>query len=220
MQKSAKIGYLVGTALSIVVAIIISLPGEKTLLAKGAMNTGHEALNCYSCHLVAPGTTRQQLQAKVKYLIGVRKENVNFGYLPVSNEACLDCHARPNDRHPVSRFLEPRFAKAREAIKPHECISCHAEHNHKRVTSSATYCVECHQNLKVKTETITPTHEQLVAEKNWSSCLMCHDFHGNHVREVPKDLNKGINLEKIAQYFDGAPSPYSDKKQYKAKKEK
>lgn len=220
MQKSAKIGYLAGLAISAIVTIIISLPVEKTLLAKGPMNTGHEGLDCRSCHLPAPGSARQQLQAKVKYLFGLRKETANFGYLPVSNEACLDCHVRPNDRHPVSRFLEPRFAKARQAIKPHECNSCHTEHNHKRVTSTSTYCVECHQNLKVKNDSISPQHEQLVAEKNWSSCLMCHDFHGNHVREVPKNINNGIQLEKIEQYFDGAPSPYSDKKQYKAKKEK
>jgi len=35
------------------------------LKTTGMANTGHEGLSCESCHLPAPGSTRQQLQAKV-----------------------------------------------------------------------------------------------------------------------------------------------------------
>src|SRR6187401_720798 len=112
MQKTAKIGYLIGILLSAVIVLFISLPGEKGLLASGPMNTGHEALECRSCHLPAPGTMRQQIQANFKYLLGRRESEADFGYRPVSNDTCIDCHDRPNDRHPVSRFLEPRFDEA------------------------------------------------------------------------------------------------------------
>src|SRR5438445_13571066 len=108
MQKSAKTGYWVGILVSFIAVVVISLPGGKKLLASGPMNTGHEGLNCRSCHVPAPGTTRQQIQANFKHLIRLRPESADFGYSPVSNENCLSCHDRPNDKQQVSRFLEPR----------------------------------------------------------------------------------------------------------------
>lgn len=218
MRTYVKIGYGVGTLLAVAIVGLLSLPGEQKLLAKGLMNTGHENLQCRSCHQSAVGTFRQQLQANVKYWLGQRSEEADFGYTPVTNETCLDCHTRPNDRHPVSRFLEPRFSQARQNIQPQLCNSCHSEHNHRRVTSTLTYCVECHQNLQAKNDPLSPSHAQLIAEKRWSSCLTCHDFHGNHIYEVPKDGNKAIPLEKIESYFAGSSSPYSDKKYYQPKR--
>jgi hypothetical protein len=220
MQRPAKIGYWVGIVISAVTVIVFSLPGMERDLASGRMNTGHEALDCRSCHLTAPGTMRQQVQAKFKNWVGMRDSSADFGYLPVSNENCLECHARPNDKHPVSRFLEPRFAEARKSIQPQLCNSCHMEHNNRRVTINPAYCINCHRDLKLKDDPVNISHEQLAAQNNWTSCLACHDYHGNHIREAPTDLNKALAAEKIEKYFSGDSSPYSDKKRYSAKKEK
>jgi len=69
---SQKIGYIVGCALSVVVLIMLVLPGQGKLHSLGPANTGHEKLRCESCHVKAPGTIRQQLQANIKYFLGLR----------------------------------------------------------------------------------------------------------------------------------------------------
>ena len=61
----------------------------------------------------APGTVRQQLQAKVQFWLELRATHAAFGHTPVGNEQCTGCHARDQDSDPVHRFLEPRFFEAR-----------------------------------------------------------------------------------------------------------
>ena len=107
---------------------------------------------------------------------------VDFGHQPVTNATCLECHDRPNDRHPVFRFFEPRFAEAREQIQPQYCLSCHLEHSGKRVTTfEITSCVHCHKDITLNHDPTTISHEDLIEAGQWESCLGCHDFHGNHV---------------------------------------
>lgn len=214
--RAYKIGILIG----IFVLGILVLPEYDNLHASGPMNTGHDALKCVSCHEKARGTLRQQIQANLRFILGRRENSADFVHFPVGNEQCLGCHVRPNDRHPVYRFLEPRFAKARANLSPHLCISCHAEHSGRRVSlTKIEYCQNCHKKTRLRKDPLDVTHVKLIELKLWSSCLGCHDFHGNHIMETPKKIKQIIPGEKIIAYFEGGSSPYGDKLRYKAKKE-
>ncbi len=184
------------------------------------MNTGHDKLACTTCHRDAPGSFRQQIQANLRYVFGRREASVSFGRLLVGNTDCMACHERPNDRHPVYRFLEPRFSQAREKLRPHQCVSCHAEHQGRRVTlAEIGYCVNCHKDTRLKKDPIDVSHADLIAGKQWDSCLGCHDFHGNHIMQVEKSVDKRTPTEKIRAYFDGGSSPYGTNLHYKAKQD-
>jgi hypothetical protein len=220
-RRRQNIGYAVGASVGLICLIAYLLPGQEWLHVRGPMNIGHDDFRCKSCHVSAPGTIRQQLQATVSYWLGRRATPVDFGHKDVTNEVCLGCHERPNDRHPVYRFLEPRFAKAREKIQPQFCISCHLEHQGKRVTLQVTtYCVNCHEDTKVKKDPLNISHEQLIAQKHWDTCLGCHDFHGNHVMKTKRLVEDASDSTRIHAYFNGGSSPYPKEIYHKAKKEK
>ena len=208
-----KWGQLAGLALGLICLALLFLPGMNKLHVRGPMNTGHEELNCVDCHKTAQGSTRQQVQATVRYWLGMRQTLPAFGHEKVGNKACLDCHDRPNDRHPVFRFNEPRFREARANIKPQECVSCHLEHHGVRVTQRQGFCVNCHGDLVMKNDPLTVSHETLVAQARWETCLGCHDFHGNHEFEPPIEMDSAHDPGLLKAYFSGeAPSPYGDKK--------
>ena len=212
--------YLIGTGLGLVSLLLLFLPGNDQFHVRGPMNTGHEKVKCASCHKKAIGTARQQIQANMRFILAQREYPADFGHKAVSNELCLHCHERPNDRHPVYRFLEPRFLKARENLSPDRCVSCHAEHNGRRVTMAEIgYCSQCHKKTKLRHDPLDVPHDKLIVLKQWDSCLGCHDFHGNHIRQTPKTVDQIISAEKIYAYFEGGPSPYGDKRHYKAKQE-
>jgi len=219
MKPSAKLGYQIGAIVAAVALAIFFLPSQDKLHTLGPANTGHDSLQCQDCHVAAEGTTRQQVQANLRYLFGQRDTAVDFQHQDVGNAQCLDCHVNPKDNHPVHRFNEPRFAEARAAIHPEQCASCHMEHQGVRVTMDVLFCAECHQDLVLKNDPIDVSHEELIAQENWESCLGCHDYHGNHVMEVPISVDDMLALEQINDYFNGAPSPYSDQKFYQAKEE-
>lgn len=211
-------GQITGLGLGLVCLALFLLPGMKKLSVRGPMNIGHESLACGDCHKDAPGTARQQIQANIRYFLGARAKPAVFGHERVNNDTCIECHDRPNDRHPVFRFNEPRFREARAAIKPQECTSCHQEHHGIRVSQSQEFCVNCHSDLSMKNDPISVPHETLVAEQKWDTCLGCHDFHGNHDMETPIRLEAVYESSSIQDYFDGkAPSPYGVNKFYKAK---
>jgi len=217
-RKWQNLAYLVGLCVGLGIMAFTVFPIGEWLHAKGPMNTGHTTLACTACHKHAPGSFRQQIQANLRHAIGRRTLPAFFGRLPVGNAECMACHERPNDRHPVYRFLEPRFSEAREALRPHQCVSCHTEHQGRRVTSAKIdYCVNCHKETRLKKDPIDVSHEDLIARKQWDSCLGCHDFHGNHIMQTEKSFDKRTPPEKIRAYFDGGPSPYGTTLHYKAK---
>jgi ferredoxin-NADP reductase len=207
---------ILGFIFSFFILLFLTAEPNESCLAKGPMNTGHENLKCVDCHKSAPGSTRQQLQYNAKTFLNLTDgEYVDFGKLRVNNTVCLNCHSRPNDVHPTHRFLEPRFIKAREAIQPENCISCHNEHNGKRVTIvQANYCQHCHQDIKVNNDPLDLNHEQLIYAEKWNTCLQCHDYHGNHIFNVPKRISDTISLQSLKIYFNGGEDPYSDIKKY------
>lgn len=219
-QRRRQLAYAIGLGLGVLALVGLIMPSGERLHAKGPMNSGHEELACAECHLNAPGSTRQQLQANMRFLLGQRQQSAAFGHSRVDNAACLACHERPNDRHPVYRFLEPRFAKVRKGLAPHLCVSCHLEHTGQRVTVvEIGYCAECHKDTKLRKDSLDVPHDRLIALKLWESCLGCHDFHGNHVFETANRVEQIVPPETIRAYFAGGPSPYGQERRYRAKKE-
>ena len=197
----------------------LTFPARSEWVARGPMTPGHEQLACADCHLPAPGTLAQQFSANVYHWLGLRRAAPAFGSQDVASEFCLDCHVRPDDRHPISRFLEPHFIDARHALGVHECMGCHLEHQAKRVTlPTVGICTHCHEETALQDDPIAPTHAELVRADEWNTCLRCHDFHGNHPRDTPTRLAQGIPEATVRAYFDGAPSPYSETKYVKARR--
>lgn len=183
------------------------------------MMPGHSDLKCEDCHRASTGTTRQQMQALVHYWLGFRDHAQTLGHRPVSTKECLDCHERKKDTHPVFRFYEPRFEKARQNLQPHICVNCHREHRGARVSVKPDMCSTCHEKVSLKKEKIDVPHRKLAQEKRWGSCLGCHDFHGNHRMKLPTKMSERIAVKEIESYFYQGSSPYGTNKIYSAKKE-
>jgi hypothetical protein len=219
-RKPQYLAYKFGIMIGSLGLTVLLVPAYEKLHVRGPMNKGHETLKCESCHQDAQGSLRQQIQANLRYALGLREHLADFGHQDVTNENCLDCHERPNDRHPVYRFLEPRFLKARENLRPQFCVSCHTEHKGLRVTRSEIgYCVNCHKKTRLRKDPLDVPHDRLIALNQWESCLGCHDFHGNHIMKTKKTVEEVIPAEQIRAYFQGGASPYGDNRHYKAKKE-
>lgn len=195
---------------------IWAVPPGIGLRSKGTMNTGHENLKCESCHTPADGTLRQQLGHNARVALGILDDDwADVGHSHVSNTECQGCHDRPNDRHPVSRFEEIRFAEQRLTLGPHRCVNCRGEHTGQRIARVETgFCVNCHGDLDVANDPIDVPHSELVASGEWSTCLTCHDFHGNHVYDVPIKMENRLRLSEIQAYFEGGKDPYGEQKKY------
>jgi uncharacterized CHY-type Zn-finger protein len=219
-SRRRRVGSVLGSVIASLVLAGLAWPGNEHWSAAGPMNTGHEQLSCDSCHRPAPGTVRQQLQANARYAIGLRAEPVDFGERRVENADCLSCHERPFDRHPVSRFSEPRFEKARAAAGVQRCAGCHREHTGTRVTSAMTVCENCHSDVKLRADPLDVSHAQLAQEGRFSTCLGCHDFHGNHVMKLAKNMSEVFAPEQIEAYLHGGRSPYPGLLRKPAKKER
>lgn len=218
-RRLQNMGMLIGVVLAVAALALFFSPGQENLSSPGPLNAGHEDLQCESCHLPARGNLYRQIQANARYLVGLRETSVDFGHYDVENSVCRDCHDNPEDRHPVHRFNEPRFQTARDQIQPQLCDSCHREHQDARVTIGITFCQHCHQETQLSDDPIAPSHATLIGENNWESCLQCHDFHGNHVREVPLQMSNAISLEAIDAYFAGGASPYGESKRFPTRQE-
>ena len=219
-RKRQWIGFYSGSYLAVALAVIGLSGLFMSFNEKGPMNTGHENLKCADCHRAAPGSLRQQLQAKVRYGLNTRETDAVFGHFPAANEDCLFCHKRPDDPHPVYRFIEPRFVEARKELHPQYCVSCHEEHTGKRITIQTDFCKHCHEKLVLKNDPLDIPHEKLIADEKWTGCLGCHDYHGNHVYKTPVLISELIPYPKITGYFQGEPSPYSQEKKHEPLKEK
>jgi len=216
-RKRHNQGYLFGFVFSSLVLLFLFLPSSQTHLRNGPMLPGQEELKCFSCHIDEVGSFRQQLQANIQYLLNNREHVVSVGLRTVENSECLKCHIRPNERHPVYRFREPKYRKVRENIKADSCIACHQEHNSKRINVQPDFCMHCHDELKLKKDPLDISHQKLIQLKKWESCLTCHDFHCNHSMKLEDRIEKGISIPKLKKYFDRGNNPYPGKIIHKAK---
>ena len=218
-RKRHKHGYLIGILVSISALLFLMLPSSQRHIQNGPMLPGHEDLKCYSCHKDGQGTFRQQIQANVQYLLGNRDDAVSVGLRPVENSECLKCHVRPNERHPVYRFREPKYREIRTKIKADSCVACHLEHNSKRINVKINFCMHCHDDINLKNDPLEISHKLLAQEKNWDSCLTCHDFHGNHEMKTATQTDKSVELNKVKKYFNRGDNPYNGKIIHKAIKD-
>ena len=219
-KKKRRLALVAGLLFAIMSIAMMSTPTNESLLAKGPMNKGHENLACNDCHTSAKGSVFQQVNANMKFLVGMRQSAVDFGLENVDNKKCQSCHERPNDRHPVHRFLEPRFVDARNAIAPQNCESCHQEHNGVRLSIvELDYCKNCHEDTEIKKDPIEIPHTTLIAEGRWETCLQCHDFHGNHVMETAFLMKDTISQAALRDYDLGGADPFGSEKKYLAKEE-
>ncbi len=213
-----RIAYAVGALASATCIWMLLSSDYERWRSPGPANAGHESLACSECHREAKGSVRQQLQTNVRWMLGLAKEQADFGLIAVSSEDCAACHQRPSDRHPIYRFVEPRFAKVRDAIAPQRCTSCHREHTGRRVTIQNGFCKHCHAGLSIPNDPAEPTHEGIVQAEAWTTCLRCHDFHGNHDGEAPKHLIEAVSVAEIDRYLSGGASPYATRKHHPAQK--
>ena len=213
------LGYVIGILITATILAVFFSPLAESFLPAGPMLLGHETLRCQACHKDERGTLRQRIQANVQYLFNRRASSVALGYRPVSNSQCIHCHNRPNDRHPVYRFMEPKYREVRQLIGAHECVSCHREHNSNRVSASIDFCRHCHDELKLSNDPVDTSHEELIRNKRWSTCLSCHDFHGNHRMKVPSRMARRIVDEKLEAYLKRGQQAYPGEIIYKARKQ-
>jgi hypothetical protein len=209
--KLRRVAYRGGAVTATVAALVVAVPATETWHAPGAMSPGHEPLGCVDCHVEAPGSVRQQVQQKVRFWLGAAHASAVFGTLPVDTQRCAECHERRADRHPVSRFLEPRFVEARAKAGAHRCAGCHVEHDGTRVSAQPGLCQHCHQSLRLERDPLADSHASLVARAQWTSCLRCHDFHGNHRGTTPLTLNDAPSEAAIEDYFSMGRSPYGQR---------
>lgn len=85
--------------------------------------------------------------------------------------------------------------------------------------ASPDYCQHCHEETQMKKDPLDISHETLVSTERWDTCLGCHDFHGNHVMEVPLRVHDATSPDLIQAYLRGGDSPYPAEKRYEARKE-
>lgn len=215
LRKRQVIGGVIGLVLGVSIFYALTLDATEEYVSIGPMNTGHEGLSCFACHADAKGNLIQQVQSNISHAVGAREEGVDFGTQDVTVKNCLECHDRPNDRHPTYRFSEPRFKEAIQNIDATTCITCHTEHEEERISvASINYCMNCHQKLVVENDPLDISHEALIAKEEWFTCIQCHDFHGNHKYDVPEKLADTIPMHVIQKYFDGGEDPYGTNKKY------
>ncbi|MDB4297280.1 cytochrome c3 family protein [Flavobacteriaceae bacterium] len=218
LRKRQFYGLLAGLVIGIAcIATLITTKTGEEYLSMGPMNTGHQGISCNTCHSDAKGKLLQQIQSNAECAIGLRKNMVAFGSVSVNTKKCLSCHERDNDRHPTHRFKESKYRKSVKEIDARECNTCHSEHQGIRVTlANGNYCMSCHSKLKVKKDPLDVPHSTLIKNGDWSTCLQCHDFHGNHQAKAPEKLKDTIPLKTILNYFKGGKDPYAGKKKFKA----
>lgn len=168
------------------------LPGRTTY--------GHYQIElaCESCHK-SPFTGREGLQ-----------------------ESCERCHGQELkdavDKHPRSKFTDPRNAELLEKLDATLCVTCHVEHRREitgpmGVTLAGDFCFHCHQDIAKD----RPSHRGMAF--NTCNSAGCHKFHDNralyedflakHLGE-PALLGKtslpARNFRAIAADFPGYPA--------------
>ncbi|MEK9942531.1 MAG: cyclic nucleotide-binding domain-containing protein, partial [Gammaproteobacteria bacterium] len=221
VKKKRIASYLIGLGVLILSVGSLSLPSNQSLLPSGPANVGHESLKCDHCHSAAPGSHRQQLQAKAKFLLGYRQSAPDWGYISVSNDTCGLCHENPTDHHPTHVFLDPKFNSQQDLFGPHLCVSCHQEHTGRRVNNvPITFCRHCHEDLTLENDPLkppqSPSHAELAQSGEWSTCLGCHSYHGNYHRTTPDVFAERIPEDRIRMHFRGKLPAYGEYKRYRA----
>lgn len=105
-----------------------------------------------------------------------------FGGAELKQQACEGCHAaelkEAEDKHPLSKFTDPRNVPLLANIDATRCITCHTEHRPAitramGVTQPADLCVHCHRDIAKE----RPSHAGLRFDT--CSSTGCHRYHDN-----------------------------------------
>jgi hypothetical protein len=177
----------------------------RTLLMPGKTSHGHYQieLKCEACHSEAFGG-RDSLQ-----------------------EACVKCHGTElkdaDDKHPKSKFTDPRNADRAAKLDATYCVTCHVEHRPEitktmGVTVANDVCFHCHsgENDIAKER---PSH----AGMKFDTCTNagCHNFHDNralyedfllkHLHEAPTQTGATLPVRNYASLVATLASYPADK---------
>lgn len=105
-----------------------------------------------------------------------------FGGTDALQQSCVGCHGQElkdaNDKHPKSKFTDPRNAERVAALDARVCVTCHREHRPgitraMAVTMPDDYCFLCHKDIARD----RPSHAGLAF--NTCASAGCHNFHDN-----------------------------------------
>jgi hypothetical protein len=173
------------------------LQPARTLLLPGKTSHGHYQIElaCESCHASA------------------------FGGRDALQESCERCHGQELkdavDKHPRSKFTDPRNADLLEKLDATQCVTCHVEHRPEitlpmGVTLAADFCAHCHQDIA----TDRPSHAGMA----FTTCNSagCHKFHDNRALYedfLVKHLNDpahGANRRVAARDFREVAAQWTD----------
>lgn len=106
----------------------------------------------------------------------------SFGGKETLQKACMDCHGKElkdaDDKHPKSKFTDPRNAERTAILDARYCITCHVEHKPEitremGVTVAADVCYLCHFDIAKDRK----SHKGM----KFDTCdaAGCHNFHDN-----------------------------------------
>ena len=105
-----------------------------------------------------------------------------FGGGEVLQDACMNCHGaelkEADDKHPRSKFTDPRNADRLQKIDALHCVTCHTEHKPEitskmGVTVPQDVCMHCHVDIADD----RPSHKGM--EFTTCSSSGCHNYHDN-----------------------------------------
>ena len=81
------------------------------------------------------------------------------------------------------------------------------------MNTTGQFCSTCHSDLGAIDKPIQPTHPELVAGERWDTCMRCHDYHGNHVREAPRTLEEAFDGRTVLRHLDSGAPLYGEKRE-------
>ena len=192
-------GYLAAGLLMKSAASMPLLKPARLMFLPGKTSHGHHQIElaCESCH-ASPFGGRDALQ-----------------------EACERCHGQELkdaiDKHPRSKFTDPRNAELAEKLDATMCVTCHVEHrpeitSRMGVTLATDFCAHCHQDIAKD----RPSHEGMAF--NTCNSAGCHKFHDNralyedflakHLDETPLRKSAVLpqrNFRAVAAEWPGYP---------------
>lgn len=158
---------------------------DKTIFLPGETSHGHHQIElaCDSCH----------------------SESFTDG--EAIQESCMNCHADAlslaKDKHPKSKFTDPRNADRVDILDARYCVTCHVEHRPEithdmGLTLPTDYCQLCHNDIAED----RPSHTGMAF--NTCASAGCHNYHDNQA--LYEDfLTKHINKPDILDRQDSLP---------------
>jgi len=211
--KSRRIFWILWGILSVTIAGYLSMG----LLAKSAAT---HPLLAPARQVFLPGKTSHG-----HYQIELACESCHkspFGGREGLQESCERCHGQELkdavDKHPRTKFTDPRNADLLEKLDATLCVTCHVEHRPEitrpmGVTLAGDFCFHCHQDIAKD----RPSHKGMAF--NTCNSAGCHKFHDNralyedflakHLGE-PAVLGKASlparNFREVAASFPGYPA--------------